>query len=232
MSKKTIKLWDLPVRVFHWLLLVLVVAAFISGTQGGSLISVHGWLGIAIAALLVFRLVWGVVGSTYARFGNFIPTPGRILAYLRGEWRGVGHNPIGALSVFGLLAVLGFQAVSGLMANDDITFEGPLYALVSKSTSDWLSSLHRLNFWLIITLVVLHVLAIVFYAHVKKDNLVKPMITGRKEVDDPQLKSAEGGGLVSFIIALAITAVVIWAAMGGLLPPPPPPPPPGAVPAW
>ncbi|MDY0073789.1 MAG: cytochrome b/b6 domain-containing protein [Thauera sp.] len=232
MSKKTIKLWDLPIRIFHWLLLVLVVAAFISGTQGGSLISVHGWLGIAIAGLLVFRLVWGVVGSTYARFSSFIPTPGRILAYLRGEWRGVGHNPIGALSVFGLLAVLGFQAVSGLMANDDITFEGPLYALVSKSTSDWLSSLHRLNFWLIIALVALHVLAILFYAHIKKDNLVKPMITGRKEVDDPQLQSAQGGGLLPFIIALAITAVVIWAAMGGLLPPPPPPPPPGAVPAW
>ncbi|ENO89185.1 cytochrome b/b6 domain-containing protein [Thauera linaloolentis] len=234
MKNVVIAVWDLPVRIFHWTLLLLVVAAFCTGMAGGSLIVWHGWLGIAIAGLLAFRLVWGVVGSTYARFATFVPGPGRIAAYLRGQWRGVGHNPIGALSVLGLLGILVFQAGSGLVSNDDIAFEGPLYTLVSKDTSDWLSSLHRQNFWVIIALVSLHVLAILFYAHVKKDNLVKPMITGVKEVSDPALKPAQGGGAAAFVLAAAVAGFAVWAAMGGMLPPPPPPPPPPpqAVPAW
>ncbi|MCV2217643.1 cytochrome b/b6 domain-containing protein [Thauera sp. Sel9] len=232
MNIRKILVWDIPTRVFHWTLALLVVAAYCTALIGGNLIVWHGWLGIAIGGLLVFRLVWGVLGSTYARFANFVPGPGGIVAYLRGQWRGVGHNPLGALSVLALLAILGFQVVSGLVANDDIAFEGPLYALVSKDTSDWLSGLHRQNFWIIIALVALHVLAILFYAHVKKDNLVKPMISGFKEVSDPELKSAQGGGTVAFIVALAVAGFAVWAAMGGLLPPPPPPPPVQAVPAW
>lgn len=232
MNIRKILVWDIPTRIFHWTLVLLVVAAYCTALIGGNLIVWHGWLGIAIGGLLVFRLMWGVIGSTYARFANFVPGPGGIVAYLRGRWRGVGHNPLGALSVLVLLAILGFQVVSGLVANDDIAFEGPLYALVSKDTSDWLSGLHRQNFWITIALVALHVLAVLFYAHVKKDNLVKPMITGFKEVSDPELKSAQGGGTVAFIVALAVAGFAVWAAMGGLLPPPPPPPPAQAVPAW
>ncbi len=224
MSKRTIRIWDLPTRLFHWLLLLLVVAAFVTGWLGGNLIEWHGRAGIAITGLLAFRLVWGFVGSTYARFAHFVPGPGRLLAYLRGQWQGLGHNPFGALSVLALLSILIFQAVSGLVSNDDIAFEGPLYALVSKSTSDSLSSLHRQNFWIIIALVSVHVLAILFYARVKKDNLVKPMITGVKEVEDPALQSARGGGLVAFIVALALTAGVLYVATGSFIEPPPPPP--------
>ncbi len=224
MSTRTIRIWDLPTRLFHWLLVVLVVASFVTGWLGGNLIEWHGRAGIAITGLLAFRLVWGFVGSTYARFAHFVPGPGRLLAYVRGQWRGLGHNPVGALSVLALLSILIFQAVSGLVANDDIAFEGPLYALVSKSTSDSLSSLHRQNFWIIIALVSLHVLAIAFYALVKKDNLVKPMITGVKAVEDPAHRPARGGGLVAFIIALAITAGVLYVATGSFIEPPPPPP--------
>lgn len=232
MSTRTIRVWDLPTRLFHWLLVLLVVAAFVTGWLGGNLIEWHGRAGVAITGLLAFRLVWGVVGSTYARFAQFVPGPGRLAAYLRGQWYGIGHNPLGALSVLALLGILIFQSVSGLMANDDIAFEGPLYALVSKDTSDWLSSLHRQNFWPIIVLVTLHVSAIMFYAHVKKDNLVKPMITGVKAVADPQARSAQGGGIVALIVALVIAGFAVWVATGGLLPPPPPPPPAQAVPAW
>lgn len=232
MNKRTIRIWDLPVRIFHWALVALVTGVFVTGQIGGNLIVWHGRLGVAICGLLAFRLVWGFVGSTYARFSHFVPGPGRVLAYLRGQWQGVGHNPLGALSVLGLLTVLIFQVVSGLMGNDDIAFEGPLYAAVSKSTSDWLTSLHRQNVWLIGGLVVMHVLAILFYARVKKDNLIKPMITGVKEVDDPHLKPAQGGGLVSFIAALAVAAVTVWGASGGVLPPPPPPPSPDQIPSW
>ena len=224
MSTRTIRIWDLPTRLFHWLLLLLVVASFVTGWVGGNLIEWHARAGIAITGLLAFRLVWGFVGSTYARFAHFVPGPGRVLAYVRGHWRGLGHNPVGALSVLALLAILIFQAVSGLVANDDIAFEGPLYALVDKATSDSLSSLHRQNFWIIIGLVSLHVLAIAFYALVKKDNLVKPMITGVKEVVDPAHQPARGGGLVAFLIALAITAGVLYVATGSFIEVPPPPP--------
>jgi cytochrome b len=221
MSTRTIRIWDLPTRLFHWLLLLLVVASFVTGWVGGNLIEWHARAGIAITGLLAFRLVWGFVGSTYARFAHFVPGPGRVLAYVRGQWRGLGHNPVGALSVLALLAILIFQAVSGLVANDDIAFEGPLYALVDKATSDSLSSLHRQNFWIIIGLVSLHVLAIAFYALVKKDNLVKPMITGWKQL--PQARPASGGGITAFVIALTLAAAAVHGASGAWLPPPPPP---------
>ncbi len=232
MSTRTIRIWDLPTRLFHWFLLLLVVASFVTGWVGGNLIEWHSRAGIAIAGLLAFRLVWGFVGSTYARFAHFVPGPGRLLAYLRGQWSGLGHNPFGALSVLALLGILIFQAASGLVANDDIAFEGPLYALVSKATSDSLSSLHRQNFWIIIALVSLHVLAIAFYARVKKDNLVMPMITGVKEVPTADARPAQGGGALAVVLALVAAGFVIWAATGGLLPPPPPPPPAGSVPSW
>lgn len=224
MKTFSVRVWDLPLRVFHWALVVLVVFSFVSGMLGGGLIKWHGWSGLAILGLLVFRLVWGLIGSTYARFSVFLPTPGRMLSYLGGTWSGLGHNPLGALSVVALLGILIWQAGTGLVSNDDIAFEGPLYALVSKSTSDWLSGLHRQMFWWIIGLVVLHIGAILFYALVKKDNLVKPMLTGVKEVSDPQAKPAVGGGVVAFVLAVAIAAVIVWIAAGGLLSPPPPPP--------
>lgn len=232
MSTRTIKVWDLPTRIFHWLLAILVVAAFVTGWLGGNLIEWHGRAGIAITGLLAFRLVWGFIGSTYARFADFVPGPAHIWAHIRGEWNGLGHNPFGALSVLALLGILIFQAVSGLVSNDDIAFEGPLYALVSKDTSDWLSSLHRLNFWVIIALVAAHVGAILYYLHAKKDNLVKPMIVGTKEVSDPDARAAQGGGVLAFVVALAIALAVVWVANGGLLPPPPPPAPAEATPAW
>jgi hypothetical protein len=109
MNRQRIRLWDLPTRLFHWLLVILVLASFISGKIGGNAMDWHGKFGLAILGLLTFRLVWGIVGSTYARFASFFPTPASVLAYLRGQWRGVGHNPLGALSVFGLLVLLAFQ---------------------------------------------------------------------------------------------------------------------------
>ncbi|NMG32932.1 cytochrome B [Azoarcus sp. TTM-91] len=232
MNKKLIRVWDLPTRLFHWLLLALVVGAFVTGLLGGNLIVWHGRLGIAITGLLAFRLVWGVAGSTYARFATFVPGPARISAYLRGQWQGVGHNPLGALSVLALLLVLLFQVVSGLLSNDDIAFTAPLYSLVSKDTSDWLTGLHRQNMWVIVALVVVHVAAILFYARVKKDNLVKPMITGVKEVSEGAARPASGGGALAFMVAAAVAGCVAWASAGGLLAPSPPPPPAQEAPAW
>lgn len=230
MSIKRIRLWDLPTRLFHWLLVLAIVASIVSGQLGGNLIEWHGKIGLFILGLIVFRLVWGLIGSTYARFAQFFPTPAKIKAYLRGEWRGVGHNPLGAFSVFGLLGLVAFQVVSGLFSNDDITFFGPLFDLVSKDLSNQLTGLHKLSSNLLFVLIGLHLAAIAFYARVKKDNLVKPMVRGWKETDEGE--SAKGGGLVALIVALAIAAAAVYAASGALLPPPPPSPPAVETPSW
>ncbi|MEN9481298.1 MAG: hypothetical protein RLZZ298_2693 [Pseudomonadota bacterium] len=230
MNRKRIRLWDLPTRLFHWLLALCVAAALISGQVAGNLIEWHGKIGLFIIGLIVFRLVWGVFGSTYARFAQFFPTPAKVKAYLRGEWRGVGHNPLGAFSVFGLLGLLALQSASGLFGNDDITFYGPLFDLVSKDLSNKLTSLHHLASNLIYLLIALHLAAIAFYGHVKKEKLIKPMISGWKETEHGE--SAKGGGLVAFILALVIAGAAVYAASGAWLPPPPPPPAAVETPSW
>lgn len=228
-GKKRLLVWDLPTRLFHWLLVLAVAGALVTGQIGGNLIDWHGRCGIAVAGLLAFRVIWGIAGSTYARFDHFLPTPARLSSYLRGEWRGIGHNPLGALSVLALLTLLALQVVTGLFANDDIAFNGPFYQLVGKALSDRLTGLHHLTSNLVYALVALHLAAIVFYVRVKKDNLVKPMLTGWKE--DTEGESAKGGSLVALIAALAFGIGTAYAASGAWIEPPPPPPP-SEAPSW
>ena len=229
MNQEKFRLWDLPTRLFHWALVVAVVAAIVSGQLGGNLIEWHGRIGLFIVGLLAFRLAWGVAGSTYARFLQFLPTPGKIAAYLRGEWHGEGHNPLGALSVFGLLALLTAQAGSGLFANDDITFVGPLFDLVGKNLSNRLTGIHYLVSNAIYVLIALHIAAIAFYGHVRKQNLVRPMLTGWKEGTG---ESATGGGALALVLALAVAGAAIYGASGTWLPTPPQPPPAVETPNW
>jgi len=183
------------------------------------LIDLHGKIGLFIVGLIAFRLVWGFAGSTYARFAQFFPTPARIKLYLKGEWRGVGHNPLGGLSVFALIFLLTVQVVSGLFSNDDIAFVGPLYELIDKSMSDRLSGIHELFSNVLIGLVVLHVGAVIFHGHFKKDNLVKPMLTGWKDVASGE--PARGGGFIALVVALVLAGLVVYGASGIWLPPPP-----------
>jgi cytochrome b len=215
--------WDLPTRLFHWSLVILVVAAFVTAKVGGNAMVWHGRIGLAIIGLLVFRIVWGFVGSTYARFLQFVRGPGTIRAYLRGEWSGLGHNPLGALSVLALLGILTIQATTGLFSNDDIAFEGYLVPLIGMEASSSITGFHHLLEKILMALVALHVGSIVFYAHVKKHNLVKPMLTGWADGSPEQ--SARGGKAVAFVIAVLIATTAVWAASGALLPAPPPAPP-------
>ena len=222
---KRIKLWDLPTRIFHWSMLGLVLGASISVQIGGNAMVWHGRFGVAVLGLLAFRLTWGLIGSTYARFLTFVRGPQTILAYLRGQWRGVGHNPLGALSVLGMLCVLSAQALTGLFANDDIAFRGPYAVLVSTDTSNWITGLHKTNVWVLGFLIATHLGAIAFYARVKRENLVKPMVLGYKDVDGDDFKSATGGGWLALVVALVIGLGAWWLADGGLaahLAPPPP----------
>jgi cytochrome b len=229
-SMNRVLVWDLPTRIFHWALVICVTGAFISVQIGGNAMVWHGRFGLAVLGLLVFRIVWGFIGSTYARFTQFVRGPAAIKAYLRSEWQGEGHNPLGALSVLGLLGVLTVLVSTGLFANDDIAFEGPLYSLVGKDLSDQLVSIHRLIEPVIILLVLAHIGAIIYYAYIKKENLVKPMIRGWK--DSAQGKDARGGGIVALVVALIIAGGAVAAASGSLLPEPPPPPPPSAAPLF
>lgn len=222
MKHKQIRLWDLPTRLCHWLLALGVIAAVVSGQIGGNLMEWHSRIGLLIIGLIVFRLAWGLFGSTYARFAHFYPTPGKVAAYVKGEWRGVGHNPLGALSVFGLLGLVTLQVVTGLFANDDIAFVGPLSDLVDRNLSNRLTGLHHLAANLLYVLVGLHLVAIAFYLHIKKVNLIRPMVTGWKEAEHGE--HAEGGGGLALLLSLALAGCAMYGASGVWLPEPPPPP--------
>jgi len=220
--KVTIHIWDLPHRLFHWLLAVSVVAAYITAKIGGELIDWHGRLGIFILGLLVFRIIWGFIGSTHSRFSTFFPTFSRITAYLKGQWQGIGHNPLGALSVIALLLAVAVQVGTGLFANDDIAFEGPLFDFIDKDFSDKLTGLHSTTFYVLLGFVVLHIIAVVFYRFVKKTNLVKPMLTGKKEIPRALAETLApehttiGFGAVRFILSLIISSTVVWGVSGGV----------------
>ena len=226
-----IRLWDLPVRIFHWSLVIAVLVAFVTAKLGGDWMDWHGRAGLAIVGLVTFRVVWGLVGSTHARFLSFAPTPARLRAYLTGRWHGIGHNPLGALSVFGLLGLLAVQAGTGLFSNDDITFDGPLSGLIEKARSDSLTGLHHQLSDVLLVLLGLHILAIAFYLVVKKHNLIKPMVTGWKHAQGrgANVPKTRGGSPLGLVIALLVAAAVTYAASGKLLHRAPPPPPAAAA---
>ncbi|MEO5659779.1 MAG: cytochrome b/b6 domain-containing protein [Polaromonas sp.] len=214
---KRITIWDLPTRIFHWALLALVSAAIISAQMGGNAMAWHGRFGVGVLGLLAFRLTWGMIGSTYARFMTFVRGPATIRAYLRGQWQGLGHNPLGGLSVLAMLAVLLIQGLTGLFADDDIAFQGPYALLVSNDASAWLTGLHKNNAWLVGLLIAAHLAAIAYHLRVKNDNLVKPMLLGYKDVPrNTSQPTTGGGGIVALIIAVSVGAGALWVANGGL----------------
>jgi cytochrome b len=233
-----VRIWDLPIRIFHWTLALCVVATFIAAKIGGNAMVWHGRFGVIIVGLLAFRLVWGFVGSTYARFAQFVRGPGAIKAYLRGQWQGAGHNPLGALSVMAMLATLALLVATGLFANDDIAFEGPLYALVGKEVSDQAVGIHRQIEPLIIALVLAHLGAIFYYVRIRKESLIKPMITGWRDLRsstqaDGEGETVHGGGMLAFCVALTIALGAAYGASGVWISlPPPVAAAPAATPSW
>lgn len=218
-----IRVWDGPLRLFHWLLVLAVTGAFISAWLGGNWMLWHGRLGLLVLGLLCFRLLWGFLGSTYARWGRIIRAPLQIPAYLKGQWQGAGHNPLGSLSVLGLLGLLGGQLITGLLGTDDIAFQGPLSTLVKNDTRVWLTGWHHLLQWVLLALIILHVLAIVFYSRVKHQPLVKAMLSGNTPRTHAEQQAAEGGAAWALWLAIVLAAALVWGvsqAPGWLAPPP------------
>ncbi|WP_150306172.1 cytochrome b/b6 domain-containing protein [Pseudomonas saliphila] len=222
-----VRVWDLPLRLFHWLLVVAVTGSLVSIYLGGTWMVWHERFGLMVLGLLVFRVLWGLVGSTHARFSEFLPTPRVMLAYLRGRWHGAGHTPVGGLSVLVMLGLFGFQALSGLVATDDIAFSGPLRNLVSSSLSNTLSSWHRWTEELIYVVIGLHILAIAFY-QLRGKKLVGAMLHGKKNVSRPA-SDTRNGGWIALVVVVVISGLAIWAASGAWIPAPAPAP---AAPAW
>ena len=220
MSSHSIRVWDLPTRIFHWALAACVAGAYISVKVGGLWMDWHVRFGLAVLALLIFRLVWGFAGPRYARFGQFVRGPSTVFAYLRGKVpHTLGHNPLGACSVIALLLVLGVQAGSGLFANDDIITTGPL-AYLDDTWSARLTALHNLNEWPIIVLVAMHVAAIFWYQFRRRQNLIGPMVTGDTVLRDEEIGALDPAQahardnlwlrLAALVLLLAISAGVWW----------------------
>jgi cytochrome b len=211
-----VRVWDLPVRLFHWTLLALVVFSVATAYVGGSWMDWHMRSGYAVLALLAFRIAWGVVGTRHARFANFVRGPAAVVLYLRSLGGGahpvsVGHNPLGALSVLALLAVLLAQAGTGLFANDDIFTEGPLAKLVAKAASDQATTIHYWNQWALYALVAMHVLAVLVHRVRFGDNLVGPMIAGTKAL--PARYAPQDAGPVPVaraVVVAGLAAALVW----------------------
>lgn len=215
---KKVRVWDLPVRLFHWALVVLIIVAVVTQKIGGNAMEWHFRAGYSILALLAFRVIWGLVGSRYARFSSFLYGPSTIVGYVRGgkdalKRKYLGHNPLGSLSVFALLGVVLAQVVSGLYANDDIASEGPLVKFISKDLSDKFTWFHtEVSVNLIYLLVAMHVLAIAFYYFRKRQDLVKPMLTGDHEVEFDAAPANDSWSMRLFaaVILAACAAAVYW----------------------
>lgn len=178
--------WDLPVRLMHWTLVLAVAGSWATQELEGDWFQYHVWCGYTVLLVAATRIVWGFVGTRHARFGAFLRGPGAVFGYARGLFgRGAGqhagHNPLGALMVVALLLLLLTMATTGLFANDQIMASGPLYGHVSGATSDRLTSIHKQLFDLLLVAIALHVAAAFFYLLVRRDNLILPMITGRKD---------------------------------------------------
>jgi cytochrome b len=212
----TIRVWDLPTRLFHWLLAMCVVGLVITGSVGGNWMNWHLRLGYSVLTLLLFRLVWGFVGGHWSRFSSFIYAPSSLLGYLKGRGRpehSVGHTPLGALSVFALLLILAAQVGTGLMSDDEISFFGPLVRFVSGDTVALATSYHKnVGKFIVMALVALHVLAIIFYQFVRKQRLVAPMVVGDKQLAAPVIHSRDTAAtrVVALVVLILCGAAVAW----------------------
>ena len=218
-----IRVWDLPVRLFHWVLVILMTTSYFSGRAAGEWMELHFWSGYAILTLLLFRIAWGFVGSTTARFSDFVKGPSaafRHIAELVGadRPREAGHNPLGGAMVVVLIFAVLAQVVAGLFAADtDMgTVNGPLANLLADKWVDRLTAFHK--FWvnILLVLVTLHVLAAIVYLVWKRQNLIGAMIHGHKLVDDvvPSGKPAPslqfGSGRLAFALLVASAAIVYF----------------------
>lgn len=212
----TVRVWDLPTRLFHWALAACIVGLVVTANIGGNWMNWHLRLGYSVLALLLFRIFWGFVGGHWSRFGSFLYAPSELWRYLRGQGdasHSVGHSPLAALSVFALLAVLLVQVSTGLVSDDEIAFSGPLTRFVSGDTVAAATGHHKnIGKFLVIGLVVLHLAAIVFYKLARRQALVRAMVVGDKQLPAPATSARDSAGsrLLALAVLLVCAGAVRW----------------------
>ena len=215
-SAHVVRVWDLPVRLFHWLIVALVAAAY--ATWRLNWMVWHGWIGDLTLALVLFRLLWGFLGSETARFSQFLTSPRIALQhlkyiFLREPDRQVGHNPAGGWMVLLLLALLLAEALTGIYIANDIADVGPLTGMVSAAAADAIDASHAIIWNVLLAAIALHVLAIAGYAAVKGQDLVRPLITGMKTlpepVTEPRMASAARAAVL-FAVSAAAAIIIAW----------------------
>lgn len=213
-----VPVWDLPVRLFHWILVGLIGFSWWSIENGRT--EWHIWSGFGVLSLLIFRLLWGVFGSSTARFASFVRGPGAVLDYARNPraWRDVGHTPLGAVSVVALLGLLTLQVALGLVLSDeDGVVTAPLNRFVSFEFAEWAHDLHELLFNVLLGFIALHVAAILFYRLVLGKRLTGAMITGRTQVEGAATPMRPGRWWVALLCLAAGIAITRW-IIGGAPP--------------
>lgn len=216
-SVEKILVWDLPLRLFHWLLVIAILAAWFTSKQEGEMVEQHMLIGYFILSLVIFRLLWGVFGTKHARFKHFIPTPKKLTGYIKqtestSTNKYAGHNPLGSLMVIAMIVLLLLQASSGLFINDDIFSSGPYHSSVSSDVAKFMKFIHHNAFDLILALTIFHLIAIGFYWLKKKNNLVIPMITGKKPADQVSYSDQIPHSQIirALIIAIAVGVFIYW----------------------
>lgn len=211
---RAVRIWDLPTRLFHWLLVVLFAFSYVSGDIGGDMLRWHFLSGYAIMTLLLYRIVWGFVGSRTARFSDFIKGPGIVLHHIREvlspvRSNDVGHNPLGGLMILALLALLLVQVITGLFSQDRNLNFGPLALLVSDSTSHFLKEIHETTVNILLVLIGIHVAAVLFYLVFKRENLVVAMFSGEKKLNlPPGADPKQSSPVLALLVLIACAAVV------------------------
>jgi cytochrome b len=206
--------WDIPVRLFHWLLVLCLFGQWLTVEVLEDAMDIHFYIGYFILGLIIFRLFWGFIGTKYAKFSSFIAGPKSILSYLRSLTSKqniftTGHNAVGGLLLPAVLMLVGLQAISGLFTSDDIVSAGPYYEGANSATQKWMQWLHNNIFDVLIGLVVIHLLAIAWYRWALKHDLIMPMLTGQKVVDVS--KAIAHSKLVkALILAIAVGVFVYW----------------------
>jgi cytochrome b len=198
MKSHLVRVWDLPTRIFHWALVACIIGLVTTAQIGGNAMDWHFRFGYAVLTLVLFRLLWGFVGGHWSRFSTFLYSPANLLRYIRGQGDGrppLGHNPLGALSVFAILGVLLLQVGTGLFSDDEIAAVGPLSKLASAAMVSQLTYYHKeIGKLIVLFLVVLHIGAIVFYHLKRKKNLIRPMLVGDASSPTPQPASRDDAG--------------------------------------
>ncbi len=212
----TVRVWDLPTRIFHWALVACVIGLVTTAQIGGDAMAWHFRFGYTVLSLLLFRVIWGVVGGRWSRFASFVYSPATVVRYLRGQGQpehAIGHNPLGAVSVFALLGFLLLQVASGLISDDEIATAGPFAKFVSNSLVSTATFYHtNVGKLILIALVLLHVGAILFYLFKKRENLVRPMIRGDKvtEIATQSSRDDAHSRALAIMVLLACAALVAW----------------------